>query len=75
MSKLTAAQVKHAKQGPKTWLLRYKHQRRERWMGLGSVEFVTLAQAREKAAEHRRRLKHDRSTPSKRAGRSRSEPA
>ena len=49
MAKLTAAQVKHAKQGPKTWLLRYKHQRRERWMGLGSLEFVTLAEARERA--------------------------
>ena len=32
-------------------------------MGLGSVEFVTLAQAREKAAEHRRRLKHDKIDP------------
>ena len=78
MGKLTAAQVKHAKQGrhgdgrglylqviggSKTWLLRYKHQRRERWMGLGSVEFVTLAQAREQAFELRRKLKHEKIDP------------
>ena len=78
MGKLTAAQVKHAGQGrhgdgrglylrvdggSKAWVLRYEHQKRERWMGLGSVEFVTLAQAREKAAEHRRRLKHDKIDP------------
>src|SRR5215207_8000904 len=31
--------------------------RRERWMGLGSVEFVSLAQARERAFELRRQLK------------------
>ena len=62
MGKLTAAQVKHAKPGrhgdgrglylqviggSKTWVLRYEHNKRERWMGLGSVEFVSLAQARE----------------------------
>ena len=35
--------------GSKTWVLRYEHQKRERWMGLGSVEFVTLAQAREQS--------------------------
>src|SRR3954465_14418358 len=72
MGKLTAAQVKHARPGrhgdgrglylqviggSKTWVLRYEHQKRERWMGLGSVEFVTLAQARERAFEHRRQLK------------------
>jgi integrase len=72
MGKLTAAQVKHAKPGrqgdgrglylqviggSKTWVLRYEHQKRERWMGLGSVEFVTLAQARERAFELRRQLK------------------
>jgi len=73
MGKLTAAAVKHAKPGrygdgrglylqvignSKTWVLRYEHQRRERWMGLGSVEFVPLAQARERAFELRRQLKH-----------------
>src|SRR5215208_1734726 len=72
MGKLTAAQVKHAKPGrhgdgrglylqviggSKTWVLRYEQQKRERWMGLGSVEFVTLAQARERAFELRRQLK------------------
>jgi hypothetical protein len=69
MGKLTAAQVKHAKPGrhgdgrglylqviggSKTWVLRYEHRKRERWMGLGSVEFVSLAQAREQASELRR---------------------
>ena len=78
MGKLTAAQVKHAKPGrhgdgrglylqviggSKTWVLRYEHQKRERWMGLGSVEFVTLAQAREQAFELRRKLKHEKIDP------------
>ena len=74
MGKLTAAFVRHAKPGrygdgrglylqviggSKTWVLRYEHQKRERWMGLGSVEFVSLAQAREQAFELRRKLKHE----------------
>src|SRR3954465_6002998 len=78
MGKLTAAQVKHARPGrhgdgrglylqviggSKTWVLRYEHQKRERWMGLGSVEFVTLAQAREQASELRRKLKHEKIDP------------
>ena len=72
MGKLTAAQVRHAKPGrhgdgrglylqviggSKTWVLRYEHRKRERWMGLGSAEFVSLAQARERAFELRRQLK------------------
>ena len=32
-------------------------------MGLGSVEFVTLAQAREQAFELRRKLKHEKIDP------------
>jgi integrase len=78
MGRLTAAQVKYAKQGrhgdgrglylqviggSKTWLLRYKHQRRERWMGLGSVEFVTLAEAREQAFQLRCKLKREKIDP------------
>jgi integrase len=78
MGKLTAVQVKHASQGrhgdgrglylrveggSKAWVLRYEHQKRERWMGLGSVEFVTVAQARERAFELRRQLKHDKIDP------------
>src|SRR5215216_6489412 len=78
MGKLTVAQVKHAKPGrhgdgrglylqviggSKTWVLRYEHQKRERWMGLGSVEFVTLAQARERAFELRRKLKDEKIDP------------
>src|SRR3954453_3679907 len=72
MGKLTAARVKYAKAGrhgdgrglylqviggSKTWVLRYEHRKRERWMGLGSAEFVTLAQARERAFELRGKLK------------------
>jgi hypothetical protein len=53
MGNLTAAQVKHAGPGrhgdgrglylqvvgnSRTWVLRYEHQKRERWMGLGSAE-------------------------------------
>ena len=72
MGELTAARVKHAKPGrhgdgrglylqviggSKTWVLRYEHRKRERWMGLGSAEFVSLAQARERAFELRRQLK------------------
>src|SRR3954469_6842227 len=78
MGKLTAARVKHAKPGrhgdgrglylqviggSKTWVLRYQHRKRERWMGLGNAEFVTLAQAREQAFELRRKLKHEKIDP------------
>src|SRR5215207_7374880 len=78
VGKLTAAQVRHAKPGrhgdgrglylqviggSRTWVLRYEHGKRERWMGLGSAEFVTLAQAREQAFELRRRLKHEKIDP------------
>src|SRR5215212_8286219 len=73
MTKLTAASVKHAKPGrygdgkglylqvkdtgARSWLLRYERNGRERWMGLGGVEFVPLAEARERAFEERRRLR------------------
>src|SRR5215207_7898240 len=73
MSKLTAAFVKHAgpgkhhdgkglyllakNPGSRAWALRYERQGRERWMGLGSAEFVSLAVAREKAFEARRLLR------------------
>jgi integrase len=78
MGKLTVAQVKHARPGrhgdgrglylqviggSKTWVLRYEHRKRERWMGLGSLEFVTLAQAREQAFELRRKLKQEKIDP------------
>ena len=78
MGKQTAAQVRHAKPGrhgdgrglylqviggSRTWVLRYEHGKRERWMGLGSAEFVTLAQAREQAFELRRKLKHEKIDP------------
>jgi integrase len=78
VGKLTAAQVRHAKPGrhgdgrglylqviggSRTWVLRYEHRKRERWMGLGSAEFVTLAQAREQAFELRRKLKHEKIDP------------
>jgi integrase len=40
----------------KSWIFRYTHQARSREMGLGSERDVTLATARAKAAEARRRL-------------------
>src|SRR5829696_6925482 len=43
--------------GSKAWVLRYQRQGRERWMGLGSAEFVPLVEAREKAFEARRLLR------------------
>src|SRR4051794_28579189 len=45
------------KTGSRAWVLRYERQGRERWMGLGSAEFVTLAEAREKAFEARRLIR------------------
>jgi integrase len=79
MGKLNAAFVKHAKpgrygdgrglclqvkdSGARSWMLRYDYQKRERWMGLGSVEFVSLAQARDQAFELRRKLKQEKIDP------------
>ena len=40
--------------GAKSWILRFQKDGRRRDMGLGGVEFVTLAQARDKAFELRR---------------------
>jgi len=40
----------------KSWVFRYKLGGRERWMGLGSAEHVSLAEARALAAEARRLL-------------------
>jgi len=90
VGKLTTATVRHAKPGrhgdgrglylqviggSKTWVLRYEHQKRERWMGLGSVEFVTLAQARERAFELRRKLKDEKIDPLEHRRAAVSEPA
>jgi integrase len=38
----------------RSWLYRYRHSGRERWMGLGSLSAVSLALARQKASEARR---------------------
>jgi integrase len=40
-----------------SWLLRYQQDGKERWMGLGPLETVTLKQAREKAVAARQQLK------------------
>jgi integrase len=40
----------------RSWLFRYKHDKRSNWMGLGSVRETSLAQARQRAAECRRLL-------------------
>jgi Arm DNA-binding domain len=42
--------------GGKSWLLRYTRHGRARHMGLGPVDVVTLAEARERAREARRQL-------------------
>ena len=42
--------------GGKSWLLRYMLAGRSREMGLGSVDFVTLAEARQHATEARRQI-------------------
>jgi integrase len=42
--------------GTKHWTLRYQLNGRARWMGLGSADVVTLAEARERARRERLRL-------------------
>lgn len=42
--------------GARSWLLRYELHGRERMMGLGSAQYFSLAQARERAREARRQL-------------------
>ena len=42
--------------GAKSWLLRYEHNGRERWMGLGSVKDFSLREARERARAKRQLL-------------------
>jgi integrase len=70
--KLTKLQVMHAKPGRygdggglwlqvgstggKSWLLRYQRHGKAHWMGLGSADTLTLAQARERARLERVRL-------------------
>lgn len=70
MSTLTALQVKHAKpgdhsdgkglilrvrpSGSRSWVLRVQHQGKRRDIGLGSIDDLTLAEAREKAAQLRK---------------------
>ena len=43
--------------GAKTWIFRYSLKKRRRDMGLGSAKLVSLAEAREKAFEARRKVK------------------
>ena len=40
----------------RSWLFRYSHNQRPTWMGLGSVRDISLAGARQQAAECRRLL-------------------
>jgi len=40
----------------KSWLFRYMRHGRPRWHGLGSIELVTLAEARDKALACRKML-------------------
>src|SRR4051812_1619538 len=43
-----------AEGGSKSWLYRYKSNGKDRWHGLGPLHTITLAQARERAADARR---------------------
>jgi len=43
--------------GSKSWIHRYMHKGADRWMGLGSYPDVSLAEARELAAENRKKLR------------------
>ena len=59
VSKNLYLQVEAAADGQgvtKSWLFRYMRDGRPRWMGLGSVELVTLAEARDKTFEGRKLL-------------------
>src|SRR5262245_17974874 len=42
--------------GVRSWLLRYERDKRERWMGLGSVADFTLEEARERSRQARQLL-------------------
>jgi integrase len=42
--------------GTKSWLLRYEHNGRERWMGLGSIKDFSLSEARKRARANRQLL-------------------
>ena len=54
-----------ARGGSKSWIYRYMLRRRSRDMGLGGVDVVSLAEAREKALEARKLVKAGvESTPS-----------
>src|SRR5262245_30897750 len=40
----------------RSWLFRYQRDGKDRWLGLGSTSLVTLAEARRKGWENRRKL-------------------
>lgn len=49
--------LKVTEAGSKSWILRYTSGGRERWMGLGPYPDVSVAEAREKAAELRKQVR------------------
>ena len=48
--------LKVSDNGNKSWLLRYEHGGRERWMGLGSAKDFSLSEARARARAKRQLL-------------------
>ena len=60
--------------GGKSWIFRYRHAGRERQMGLGPLQLVTLAQARERARDIRM-LRYQGADPLEGQGRARKAPA
>lgn len=50
--------LKVTEQGSKSWIFRFTRAGRERWMGLGSFPDVSIAEARDTAAEYRKKIRN-----------------
>lgn len=50
--------LKVTDQGSKSWIFRFTRAGRERWMGLGSFPDVSIAEARDTAAEYRKKIRN-----------------
>lgn len=50
--------LKVTEQGSKSWIFRFTRAGRERWMGLGSFPDVSIVEARDTAAEYRKKIRN-----------------
>lgn len=50
--------LKVTDRGSKSWIFRFTRAGRERWMGLGSFPDVSIAEARDTAAEYRKKIRN-----------------